>query len=97
MQIGADSRIGANAVLVKSVAPNSTVVGVPGQVLAPQVEGEPDNAHDPVAAGTDPDPVAFAVRSLLRRVAALEEASGNDPEAQIYRPDGVWEFDDYAI
>lgn len=97
VQIGADSRIGANAVLVKSVAPNSTVVGVPGQVLAPQVEGEPDNAHDPVVAGTDPDPVAFAVRSLLRRVAALEEASGNDPEAQIYRPDGVWEFDDYAI
>ncbi len=84
VEVGADSRVGANAVLVKSVPPNSTVVGVPGQVVAPSVEAEPD-------------PVAFAVRSLLRRVAVLEEASGSDPEAQIYRPDGVWEFDDYAI
>jgi serine O-acetyltransferase len=97
IDIGADSRIGANAVLVKSVAPNSTVVGVPGQVLAPHAEADPGNEHDPVAAGSDPDPVAFAVRSLLRRVATLEEASGNDPGAQIYRPDGVWDFDDYAI
>ena len=31
--IGADSRIGANAVVVKSVPPNSVVVGVPGQVV----------------------------------------------------------------
>src|SRR5512142_72066 len=32
--IGADSRIGANAVVVKSVPPNSVVVGVPGQVVS---------------------------------------------------------------
>ena len=31
--IGAGSRIGANAVVVKSVPPNSVVVGVPGQVV----------------------------------------------------------------
>src|SRR5512142_3325856 len=31
--IGADSRIGANAVVVKSVPPNSVVVGVPGQIV----------------------------------------------------------------
>ncbi len=31
--IGANSRIGANAVVVKTVPPNSVVVGVPGQVV----------------------------------------------------------------
>ena len=31
--IGANSRIGANAVVVKSTPPNSVVVGVPGQVV----------------------------------------------------------------
>src|SRR5690242_9089494 len=31
--IGADSRIGANAVVVKATPPNSVVVGVPGQVV----------------------------------------------------------------
>ena len=30
--VGDDSRIGANAVVVKSVPPNSVVVGVPGQI-----------------------------------------------------------------
>src|SRR5664280_3683044 len=32
--LGDDSRIGANAVVVKDVPPNSVVVGVPGQVIA---------------------------------------------------------------
>ncbi len=32
--IGNDSRIGANAVVVKSTPPNSVVVGVPGQVVS---------------------------------------------------------------
>ena len=32
--IGDDSRIGANAVVVKSVPQNSVVVGVPGQIIA---------------------------------------------------------------
>jgi serine O-acetyltransferase len=31
--IGDDSRIGANAVVVKPVPPNSVVVGVPGQIV----------------------------------------------------------------
>jgi serine O-acetyltransferase len=31
--IGANSRIGANSVVIKSVPPNSVVVGVPGQVV----------------------------------------------------------------
>jgi serine O-acetyltransferase len=34
--IGANSRIGANAVVIKSVPPDSVVVGVPGQVVGSQ-------------------------------------------------------------
>src|SRR5512138_3854522 len=41
--IGADSRIGANAVVVKSVPPNSVVVGVPGQIVQ---RSRPHTAQD---------------------------------------------------
>ena len=45
--IGANSRIGANAVVVKSVPPNSVVVGVPGQVVRsqPRLPALPDQDH----------------------------------------------------
>ncbi len=44
--IGANSRIGANAVLVKSVPPDSVVVGVPGQVVVRAMPaGHPDLEH----------------------------------------------------
>ncbi len=36
IRIGANSRIGANAVVLKSVPPNSVVVGIPGQVVRSQ-------------------------------------------------------------
>lgn len=38
--IGANSRIGSNAVVTKDVPPQSTVVGVPGHVLPPRSERE---------------------------------------------------------
>lgn len=34
IEVGADSRIGANAVVVRAVPPRSVVVGVPGQILS---------------------------------------------------------------
>src|SRR5512136_2126953 len=47
--IGADSRIGANAVVVKPIPPNSVVVGVPGEVVMrsqPRAgKGQPDLEH----------------------------------------------------
>ncbi|MCX7838836.1 MAG: serine O-acetyltransferase [Anaerolineae bacterium] len=68
--IGANSRIGANAVVVKSVPPNSVVVGVPGQIVkrkeervAPQV----DLNHNVL-----PDMIGASVISLMARVDALE-------------------------
>jgi serine O-acetyltransferase len=67
--IGDNSRIGANAVVVKSVPPNSVVVGVPGEVVVrskprPQI---PDLEH-----GRLPDVIGESLASVMRRLDALE-------------------------
>jgi serine O-acetyltransferase len=71
--IGANSRIGAGSVVIHSVPPNSTVVGIPGRV----VHG--DGVHH--AAGLQlvdldhgdlPDPVARAISILLDHVEKIE-------------------------
>ncbi|MFB3817191.1 MAG: serine O-acetyltransferase [Candidatus Methylomirabilales bacterium] len=76
--IGADSRIGANAVVVKSVPPNSVVVGVPGQVVRrsrPHTEQDaPDLEHSQM-----PDMVAARLIALTARVEALERAASDRP------------------
>jgi serine O-acetyltransferase len=62
--IGANSRIGANAVVVKSVPPNSVVVGVPGQVVRsqPRPPAMPDLDHKRL-----PDAIGMAVAQLMER------------------------------
>lgn len=71
IRIGSDSRIGANAVVVKTVPENSVVVGIPGQVVKkakPHHEGDlPDLNHSAM-----PDVIGASVRDLLRRVEKLE-------------------------
>ncbi|MBM2832172.1 MAG: serine acetyltransferase [Dehalococcoidia bacterium] len=76
--IGAGARIGANSVVVKSVPPGATVVGVPGRVVV-HTHPEPlDLEH-----GHLPDPVNEAIRLLIeeqrkleQRLKILESASG---------------------
>jgi serine O-acetyltransferase len=66
--IGAGSKIAAGAVVVKSVPPNCTVVGVPGRVI--YQDGKP---AEPVLPRVDmPDPEADAIAALQQRVEALE-------------------------
>jgi serine O-acetyltransferase len=79
--IGADSRIGANAVVVKSVPPNSVVVGVPGQIVQrsrPHTAADkPDLEH-----GQIPDVIAAKLIALSARIEALErptEAARPEP------------------
>lgn len=98
--VGDDSRIGANAVLVRSVADHSVVVGVPGQVIArgtpPTVDTRPKQDTP-----TGPDPVGLAVAALLDRVEALEQAAGTGAGVQLplagHGPHrtaaGEWELD----
>lgn len=76
--IGEGARIGSGSVVVKSVPPGATVVGVPGRVTEDRHQPIVDLEH-----GKLPDPVAEAIRIVLKeqhkleeRIAALEKASG---------------------
>lgn len=66
--IGTSSKIAAGAVVVKSVPPNSVVVGVPGRVTF--VDGK--RVESPVPQVDMPDPQAEAIAALNKRVEALE-------------------------
>jgi serine O-acetyltransferase len=97
--LGADSRIGANAVVVKSVPPNSVVVGVPGQIVRRSHPHLPSDAPD-LDHTALPDIVGVALRELLQRVDALEgRVDGNTDEKQHVRisQDNSWAGDDFSI
>ena len=70
IEIGANSRIGANAVVIKSAPPESIIVGVPGQVThrSQPTLGLPDLNHDRL-----PDTVAAALKAINERLDFLEE------------------------
>ena len=68
--IGERSKIGAGSVVVKTVAPHSTVVGVPGRVVA--VSGVTVKDEDLLEHGRLPDPVEQAINGLQERIAQLE-------------------------
>ena len=101
--VGDDSRIGANAVLVRSVDDHSVVVGVPGQVIAHGTAAEPDTRPKTDSASA-PDPMGLAVSTLLVRVQSLEahvlgvEHHSHSPVRTV---NGAWELEvdtvDYVI
>ena len=67
--IGARSKIAAGAVVVKSVAPDSTVVGVPGRVVMQNGK----RVEEPIIPQVDmPDPEIEDIAALTARVDALE-------------------------
>jgi len=68
--VGDNSRIGSNSVVVKDVPANSTVVGVPGRLVAQ--DGKPVRAVSDVPRVEMPDPNAQALASLSRRLSELE-------------------------
>lgn len=97
--IGSDSRIGANAVVVKSVPPNSVVVGVPGQIVKRsrphKASDAPDLNHTSL-----PDVVGVTLTQLLERVQLLENRfDGHDAEkARVHAPQaGSWQGEDFSI
>ena len=59
--IGDGARIGASSVVIDSVPPGATVVGIPGRVVGDRHKHGPDLEH-----GKLPDPVAEAIRLVLR-------------------------------
>ena len=104
INIGEDTRIGANAVVVKSVPPNAVVVGVPGQNVARSKPHRSTDAPD-LNHGSLPDPVGVSLHSLLQRVAALERhghaenghaENGHEPHIQAPKA-GMWQGEDFSI
>jgi serine O-acetyltransferase len=110
--IGKESRIGANAVVVKSVPPNSVVVGVPGQIV---VRSEHRIGLD-LNHGNLPDTIGTALASVMEHLEALENhlnyhpaglpeiteishPNGHIPEPhEMHVPDhGVWLGEDFMI
>jgi len=95
--IGQSSRIGANAVVVKSVPAESVVVGVPGQVIQERKSHlhKPDLDH-----GHMPDAIHDAVHDLLQRVGELEtklNVQTQSSQSITMTEDGTWVEDMYEI
>lgn len=98
LTVGEDSKIGANAVLLRSVPEDSVVVGVPGQVIAssgPHVgRAKPEVGMPPLS-----DPVGLALQSVMVRVDRLEKqlhGHTEEPALHMYAV-GVWETSDFSI
>lgn len=100
--VGHDSRIGANAVVVKPVPPDSVVVGVPGQVIKrklPHVAAAPPDLEHSVV----PDLVGISLRALLERIEVLEAkaGAGANGDGRHQHPhqaeDEVWYQEDFSI
>ena len=99
--IGSHSRIGANAVVVKDVPPQSVVVGVPGQVIRRKHlvdEHQTDLLHSDM-----PDAVVSNLKEIMNRLAEVEsrlEIHSDQLSQMQLNPEGVWEYSespDYII
>jgi serine O-acetyltransferase len=71
IRIGHGAKIGANAVVIHDVPPNSTVVGNPGHPV--RVEGRKPEGPDADWVHL-PDPIADALTGLSARIAGVERA-----------------------
>ena len=104
IRIGDNSRIGANAVVVKAAPANSVIVGVPGQVV---VRSRPRSEAPDLEHGRLPDTLGDSVGALMRRLEAIENrlhfhvsdareahggwngnGGGAQPQAQVHAPEG---------
>ena len=82
ISVGAGARIGSNAVVVKNVPPEATVVGIPGHIVRTDKRG-PLKHRQAIAEkiGFDaygmtqemPDPLANAINCMLDHIHAMDE------------------------
>jgi serine O-acetyltransferase len=69
IRIGAGAKVGAGSVIVRSVPPGATVVGVPGRIAGPECGPGTDTETEEAM----PDPMLRVVSRLLDRQNHLEE------------------------
>ena len=84
IRIGHGAKIGANAVVIHDIPPNSTVVGNPGHPV--RVEGKRPEGPDADWVHL-PDPIADALKGLSARLGELERRVG-DLVGEEQRPPG---------
>lgn len=68
--IGDNARIGANAVVLKDVPADSTVVGIPGRIV---IQNGKKVEAEPLTHGRGLDPEGELIQALQRRLDTLEE------------------------
>ena len=97
--IGANSRVGANAVVVKSTPPNSVVVGVPGQVVVRDLPISSSGWKADLEHGRLPDTIGETLAVLIAHVESLEKrVNGGAYGPALHAPDqGVWHGSDFSI
>lgn len=98
--IGQSSRIGANAVVVKTVPVNFFVVGVPGQII--RRRNDRDGISLDLNHSNMPDAIHDCVEDLMNRVSELEsklEIKDNSPAMIQLTEDGTWQqqYDEISI
>jgi serine O-acetyltransferase len=72
--LGDNVRVGSNSVVVRSIADNETVVGIPGRIVRQKTEDEDSfDSYAAKASGISNDPTLQAVNSLIDRLSEMEK------------------------
>jgi serine O-acetyltransferase len=98
--IGANSRIGANAVVVRSAPPDSVIVGVPGQVVVREHPVHTPSEKADLEHGSLPDTIGETLAALIAHVESLEKRvnGGGVYGPALHAPEhGVWHASDFSI
>jgi serine O-acetyltransferase len=98
--VGAHTRIGANAVVIKQTPPNSVVVGVPGQVVVREGPTLADGDKADLEHGRLPDTIVETLTALVAHVESLEKRvnGGAAFGPELHAPEqGVWHGSDFSI
>lgn len=97
--IGANSRIGANAVVVKSAPANSVIVGVPGQIVVRERSSAKRMDGVDLEHGKLPDTIGDTLVALIAHVELLEKRlNGDSYQPGLHAPEqGIWHGSDFSI
>ena len=98
--IGANSRIGANAVVVRSAPRDSVIVGVPGQVVVRDHPLHIGEEKADLEHGNLPDTISETLAALIAHVESLEKRvnGGWNYGPTLHAPEhGIWHWGDFSI